>query len=143
MTAPALDRLRDETLTELEQVVKDAYADHADDCTDRPDQLLDDPTAWLPAAWLEALLSEVRRHRHIPAAVLAGLLDGTMVAVHRWRPIATAPKDGTEVLWRSDRGTVAVISWPTYEACFADDGSSWMPLPETPMLAAAKQEDRA
>lgn len=52
----------------------------------------------------------------------------------RWQPIKTAPRDGTEFLWRVDNGEYAkkrfthcVIRWPEYSDCF--DGGEWMPLP--------------
>lgn len=43
-----------------------------------------------------------------------------------WRPIDTAPRDGTDFLWRSGR-SVCVISWPDYSECFSE--GQWMPIP--------------
>jgi hypothetical protein len=54
-----------------------------------------------------------------------------------WRPIETAPKDGTSFLWCEElRGQCAVISWPTYRECFTT--GRWHPLPPPP---AAEPEE--
>lgn len=55
----------------------------------------------------------------------------------QWQPIATAPKDGTRILWCADNGeftrqrwSYSVIRWPEYEECF--ESGWWLPLPPSP-----------
>jgi hypothetical protein len=69
-------------------------------------------------------------------AILA-TLEG-MAAPDEWRPIETAPKDGTRFLWCGDNGefartrhTYCVIHWPEYEDCFL--AGKWQPLPKPPV----------
>ena len=50
-------------------------------------------------------------------------------AALQWRPIETAPRDETQILWRN-QDNVAVIRWPEYELCFYE--GEWMPIPGSP-----------
>lgn len=58
-------------------------------------------------------------------------------AASPWRDISSAPKDGTDILWCTDRGEYMrkrhlyeVIRWPTYKECFEE--GFWQPLPSPP-----------
>ncbi len=57
-----------------------------------------------------------------------------------WKPIGSAPKDGTEILASTINGHVQVVWWEAYRSSgewfHSDDGytwpTHWMPLPEPP-----------
>lgn len=77
-------------------------------------------------------------HRDV-AAILLPLLQtlDQWQAETRWRAIATAPKDGTNVLAWDQRPFVA--TWHTAQLCWVEVGTSltlfpsaWMPLPSPP-----------
>lgn len=59
-----------------------------------------------------------------------------------WRPIETAPKDGTTILsW--DGSHYICVAWSTRDRCwFVDDGvvTHWMPLPLPPGCAGSGTE---
>jgi len=45
-----------------------------------------------------------------------------------WRPIKTAPRDGTPILWAAQTPAgwaYSVIHYPTYRECFEHAGSFW------------------
>lgn len=57
------------------------------------------------------------------------LIPDVEAGLNGWRSIESAPKDGTEILWRSKSGSHAVIHWDTYHECYEEEGSHWQLLP--------------
>jgi hypothetical protein len=68
---------------------------------------------------------------------------------NQWKPIETAPKDGTEILVVDHHGEIQLVFWAkywrhSYDWCIkggeqeegsdktADNPTHWMPLPEPP-----------
>lgn len=76
------------------------------------------------------------------------------VPTHRWQPIETAPKDGTEIVtlgWERGLPVHTVCAWDALEdengwstECGTEpigfSPTHWMPLPDAPLPSAAAQE---
>lgn len=75
--------------------------------------------------------------------LLAGVKDSLTVAPavpQGWKPIESAPKDGSEILLMSQKGRVANSCWMTANnrcgawlwAYIKQEPTNWMPLPQPP-----------
>lgn len=65
-------------------------------------------------------------------------------AMSEWRPMNTAPRDGTHILWCVDNGeytrrrwSYCVIWWPEFKECFLD--GRWQPLSDPPSAGACNE----
>jgi hypothetical protein len=104
----------------------DALKAHIEECPDHP---------------MSALREEVQRLRAALALPrLGAALARPAEPVGEWRPIETAPRDGTEVLTLRRAGLMSVAAYLPHgkaEWCCADGGrllnvTHWMPLPDPP-----------
>lgn len=87
---------------------------------------------------LEFLLAEHKRRFSGDVQVVQ---DGTPRSGSQWRPIETAPKDGTPILVSDGNTQAAVYWWPAVwmgtTHCGMKNPTHWMPLPSAPCTAAA------
>ena len=86
-------------------------------------------------------MSDEEVEAEVSAALTKMVADERRYAGSQWRPIATAPKDGTAVLgWWADE--CMIVDWCVFverwcsthdsEDLFMPEPTHWMPLPEGP-----------
>lgn len=71
------------------------------------------------------------------ANYLEVMVDAKKGIKMKWKPIETAPKDGTIVdLWHKDGFRIAETWWDSSDECWSichdDDFTHWMPMPDPP-----------
>lgn len=82
----------------------------------------------------------------ISHAITRAEADALIAALNPWRPIASAPKDGREILVH-DSGAVMIAWWDEMKSAWIDNGpmepppQHWMPLPAPPSPDAGQATD--